>query len=584
MEFFNDDIYRGIAARLTPDRATGFKPQELSNSLWAMATAGINLGKDKDAFDTSLVPEAIRPRVQDPVTRCFAIAADELMRRPHEFKSQEIKDVLWSFSKVGIRHPRLFKRIAEHLVGGDSNDDDNTNNYSNKQAALPPRSFDSYSPQGLGNTAWAYARQAQLSEEVVDRIGKGALATSLSNGRLAVYTTSYFDIGETLLHRFFSALAEADLRLHDNLSKLKPQDLSNTAWTFAVLGLRHSAFCDAAKRQLVERMERLVYAKQGKALSTARDAFKGQELSNLLWALATLDIPAGDILSCVGEYMHKICEDENGKVTVTAVSKMCKRQELANMAWSCAVFDEYPPKLMNIIYKGLVGEGEEQDPAYMSRVFDDSGLQSQAIMTLIYVQAAVDRAGGGLSASGLSLPDDFPEGWQEKSTNSEHHVTEPTFDLKLSTSKIQRSVSDTFRRIGFEHVEEHVITMKEMAEEYGINVAPKPMEILSIDIANVADKIAIEVDGPSHFVSIIDNVHEAPPSAGFGWYNKDKLEYQYMWKGDRQHINGPTALKERLLISLGWQVIHLPFWEWYALDGDPEAQEEYCRNLLKTKL
>lgn len=287
--------------------------------------------------------------------------------------------------------------------------------------------------------------------------------------------------------------------------------------------------------------------------------------------------------------MHKICQDENGKVTVTAISKMCKRQELANMAWSCAVFDEYPLKLMDLIYKGLVGEGQEQDPAYMSRVFDDSGLQAQAIMTLIYVQAAVDRAGGG-STSGLSLPVDFPEGWQEKASTSESgglHVTEPTFDLKLSTSKIQRSVSDTFRRIGFEHDEEHVITMEEMAVKYGINVAPKPMEILSIDIANVADKIAIEVDGPSHFVSIIDNVddiEEKAPSGGFGWYNKDKLEYQYMWNGDRQHINGPTALKERLLISLGWRVIHLPFWEWYALDGDLEAQEEYCRNLQKTRL
>ena len=38
-----------------------------------------------------------------------------------------------------------------------------------------------------------------------------------------------------------------------------------------------------------------------------------------------------------------------------------------------------------------------------------------------------------------------------------------TFDLKLSTSKMQHAVSDVVSRIGFEHVKEHVITMEDMA-------------------------------------------------------------------------------------------------------------------------
>jgi len=38
--------------------------------------------------------------LNDPITECFAVVASEAMRRPFDFKDQELKDVLWSFSKV----------------------------------------------------------------------------------------------------------------------------------------------------------------------------------------------------------------------------------------------------------------------------------------------------------------------------------------------------------------------------------------------------------------------------------------------------------------------------------------------------
>jgi hypothetical protein len=103
MEFFDDDIYRSIAYRLTPDRAVKAKPQELSNVVWALATADV-VPQFLDVFDTTYFSPSQRPSVaqaqRDPVTRCFALAAQELMRRPHEFKTQEVKDTLWAFSRV----------------------------------------------------------------------------------------------------------------------------------------------------------------------------------------------------------------------------------------------------------------------------------------------------------------------------------------------------------------------------------------------------------------------------------------------------------------------------------------------------
>jgi hypothetical protein len=70
-----------------------------------LATAGFT-PKYIHAFDTTLVPATQRPSLndikKDPITECFAAVAGEAMRRPLDFKDQELKDILWSFSKVSL--------------------------------------------------------------------------------------------------------------------------------------------------------------------------------------------------------------------------------------------------------------------------------------------------------------------------------------------------------------------------------------------------------------------------------------------------------------------------------------------------
>lgn len=84
-------------------KSPSFKPQELSNTVWALATAGA-VPKFLNAFDSTTIKNAHRVSrdeiIRDPITACIAAATTELMKRPHEFKEQEIKDVLWSLSKV----------------------------------------------------------------------------------------------------------------------------------------------------------------------------------------------------------------------------------------------------------------------------------------------------------------------------------------------------------------------------------------------------------------------------------------------------------------------------------------------------
>jgi hypothetical protein len=562
LEVVNKSLYRALAARLEPSKVHTYKPQELSNTVWALATADIQVGSECDAFDTSLVPESLRPTIRDPAVLTFAMAAKELMRRPHEFKTQEIKDVLWSFAKIGIRHPQLFKFVAQHIVGVEDENDPN----------FIPRGFDDFSAQGLGNMALSYARHSQLAADVGDRL-KASSALAASNGRLAVYTTSYLDVGETLLHRLFNELADAYLR-NQMLQRCKPQDLANSAWAFAVLGLQHTAFMEEIKKELSNRTSRYIGGE-----INGMTQVKGQEAANVLWALATLNIPAGGLIRSVTPFIQAICQGRNKEITAVSIANTFKRQELANTAWACAVFGEYPPKLMDILYTGLLGSTTDEDAMFMAEIHGDDGLQPQAIMTLLYVQAALDLSDNKRKKS---LPANFPEGWKQIAPSRSDHMTDTFDELNLSTSKMQRAVSSAFSRIGFHHVEEHIITMEEMAHNHGINFAPKSVEILSIDIADVDQKIAIEVDGPAHFVAHIDgDIQEEEEGRGYTKVKKGKLEYQYMWTGERHVINGPTALKQRLLCSLGWKVIPVPFWEWFELKGDEMAENDYCAKILR---
>ena len=67
-----------------------------------------------------------------------------------------------------------------------------------------------------------------------------------------------------------------------------------------------------------------------------------------------------------------------------------------------------------------------------------------------------------------------------------------------------------------------------------------PNAVLSIDIANVEEMIAVEVDGPFHFVTRVDLRSQKERGEGVGKMKKRKLEHAFSWNGDYQEINGST--------------------------------------------
>jgi RAP domain len=187
---------------------------------------------------------------------------------------------------------------------------------------------------------------------------------------------------------------------------------------------------------------------------------------------------------------------------------------------------------------------------------------------------------------GLSLPDTFPEGYQASGFNRTKLLLSDKLndyiDSSASISKIHQQVSAALLRIGFDHIVEHTISMRDLATDYNAKMPPKDIDVLSIDIANPKHMIAIEVDGPSHFLSNIDGAAGIVSTSGvLKHVSRTKAMYKHSWDANELEINGRTALKYTFLSYLGWTVLQVPYWEWLSIKDDINKQDEYLLHLLK---
>ena len=108
---------------------------------------------------------------------------------------------------------------------------------------------------------------------------------------------------------------------------------------------------------------------------------------------------------------------------------------------------------------------------------------------------------------------------------------------EVTISRLQRSVAAALAAVQHGFEEEHL----------------EPRTGYSLDLALPSSRVAVEVDGPSHFL--------LPDGRGV------------------RKPNGPTLLKRRLLAAAGWRVISVPFYEW---NGFATASERhtYLQRLL----
>lgn len=559
-EYVNDDLYKAIATRLSMMNPRLIKPNEFSNAVWAFATAGV-LPDDLYFFDSTLLLDnagrSVEGPIRNPINACLHMAAEEVRRRPHSFKPQELKDVLWSFVKLGMRHPPLFKFVAEHLVGPESDPRD------------AGRGLDQFDAQGIANLAYVYARHCQLGAEILQRYPKRC-SIPQTGGRLACYTVSYLDVGEGLLRKLYSRIGNIQVENKGDIALMNAQNVANVAWGFAINGIKHREYFDAVVDSFETRMR-----------NRLGGSFGGQEIANTLWALATLNHNPKGLLSDLEDYISDVMFP-NGFV-VEDIAKVFTRQELANLAFSLCVFGEYPLRLVELLYTGILGSGDRNDPSYMRKVYADGGIDEIHINSLIYLQIMLDLE-VGRGNHPFSLPEEFPQGWSEDPAFSSFSSDDVNI-AEINTSNTQVTVSKAFDRIGFPHVDEYFLTMRDLVEQFGINMGAHPVQVLSMDIANVESRIGIELDGPGHWVSDITNEETILNDVGFYRPNKNGiLEYKFFWNSDSQEINGSTALKCRMFEKMGWRIINIPFWDWTEIYGNDQLEEDYAQSVLNEVL
>ena len=188
-----------------------------------------------------------------------------------------------------------------------------------------------------------------------------------------------------------------------------------------------------------------------------------------------------------------------------------------------------------------------------------AGFNSQNLANMVWAYATADYCHQALLAQCLrtvsaSLAQD-PSGW-----SSEHHSQLHQWQLWLSLERgedgqqyllpdSQRQlcrdamVANLARPSGLQRSVAAALTSVQhgFEEEY-----LEPLTGYSLDLAIPSTRIAIEVDGPFHFL--------LPDGRGV------------------RRPNGPTLLKRRLLAAAGWRVISVPFFEWDALPTASERQ------------
>ncbi|KAH8073547.1 hypothetical protein JL721_2850 [Aureococcus anophagefferens] len=368
----------------------GFKPQELANVCWAMATAGsAATGSGTAPAEAARIMDAPATQPQnlanicwafaksgcgspDAVDALFAAVGRSAVRRVDEFNAQELGNTAWAYATAGRDHPALFDAIAASAMPRvDRFIAQNLANtvwaYATAGHARPDlfdavarevaRRADEFKPQELANTAWAYATAHKAlpgDRPTKHRVLFDALADSadhrlrdfnnqgLSNLAWAYASAGASDGNEAL----FEALG---LQVSLRVAEFRPQGLANLVWAYATAEL----YCPEVFEAVADEIAR--------PSGGARRAFEfnPQEVANTVWAFAKAAVPAPGLYDALAAAILKLGAKHGGDLKAAGFTP----QELANLAWAYACADHVDGDLLLLLWRAIVKEARESpDP------------------------------------------------------------------------------------------------------------------------------------------------------------------------------------------------------------------------------
>eukprot|EP00628_Pelagophyceae_sp_CCMP2097_P028393 CAMPEP_0184201590 /NCGR_PEP_ID=MMETSP0976-20121227/8116_1 /TAXON_ID=483370 /ORGANISM="non described non described, Strain CCMP2097" /LENGTH=733 /DNA_ID=CAMNT_0026506115 /DNA_START=65 /DNA_END=2263 /DNA_ORIENTATION=+ len=403
----------------------------------------------------------------------FDAVAAEASKKIGTFTSQNLANTAWAFATAGVEAPALFEAIA----------------------AEAPKKIMSFNSQALANTVWSYATAAVVAPALFEAIADEAphkIAT-FNPQNLANTVWAYATAGFEATALFEAVAAEAPKKI----ATFKSQELANMAWAYSTAGVDAPALFQVLAAKALKKIA----------------MFNAQDLANTVWAYATAGAEAPALFTAVAA--------EAPKKIATFSS-----QALANTAWAYATAGVAAPALFEAVAvesSKKIATFTPQDLANTAWAYATAGVAAPALFEAL--ATSIEAKMSEFSPDGLSqLHQVFLHLQLEAPQHaltlllSRHEAELRAAFLREepSPSRSQRDVSAALDRIGWAHEFEHVTT-----------------EGISLDMARPASKVAVEFDGPTHYLAGASD-------------------------GSRRVLDGKSKAKERLLRRLGWDLIRVP--------------------------
>jgi len=369
-----------------------------------------------------------------------------------------------------------------------------------------------FEPQELANTAWAFATAGRATHALLDAVAEESAGRvrEFNPQELANMAWAFATAGHAAPALFDAIGREAAERVR----QLNPQNLANTAWAFATAGHAAPALFDAIGKEAAGRVRELnpqdmsntvwAFATAGHAAPALFNVIgkeaagrvrelNPQGMSNTAWAFATAGHAAPALFDAIGM-------EAAGRV------RQLKPQALANMAWAFAVLDHLPSESSLF---------DQRFAHHCDALADEFSLEALCQLHQWHLWYASERAcSDALSGAALLARCD-----------AAFRATE------AQPSRLQRDVAKGLASLGSAVQEEKVLE-----EGYSLDLVVE---------CGGEELIAVEVDGPSHFVGRVPT--------------------------------GATLLKRRQLRHFGWRLVSVPYWEWDELAHRDQTKEREQR-------
>jgi hypothetical protein len=424
----------------------------------------------------------------------FGLLDQNAERLVKEGQTQSIANCLWACGKLGIHSPKLFE-LAEQDTGWLSHAGD--------------------ASQGIAASIWACGQLGIKSPNLFKFLDQHAVSVTVCPNLFSNCIEACGIVGMKAPNLFRVLEQKADW-LWDRGT---PQTFTRAIRGCGLLGINSP------------RLFELLEQKSDFFLEHAN----ASEVATCFWACAKIGVITPNLMELLAQRVEWLVDTGNP-------------QDIAMCAWALSILGSHSPALFSAldanrtrflldsnaqdlcnmcfamaVHGPFVSRREDILAVFWNWLLDTqiADMPIDGLKQVLYIEAFAAASGVQLAKPSLGL---------RKQLDQVQFTTE--------SSTFTDKVSEALGAIGFSH---------------GRDVSPfqSTPGLLSIDVACADRMIAIECDGPSHYLSVIG----------------DPL---------RRVENGPTKAKRRLLQQLGWQVINLN-WE-------ESAQNHLSHEWLKGKL